>query len=395
MEIWALRPHVKWVKVILCICELHVFLHQYVVDLREGRSENIFRTASISVRKQELEIGVSHVTDMTDSFHGQITVASDSQDVRELWDVMPHAIFVMMMMYTLESRRTFRADLALCDFHEFLCLNVTDIREGMSERVSGTISTSAFLLDVTVISSSGVIVSPSDVPVGQPQPLATGVSCTDTGIMATPFIVPPSPDIEQPCRQLQDSPMCRMPESRQPWLLWNLSAICFNRMFFLRSTESSAHKPPRKQPETSSSSSSIDCFRPLCRESSRPTGDALLPPPADDCLCSSVDTPDSVGHREPFQDPGLSVGEILDFCNARDPRERTGQYSLDCRVVHANTRSPAICCIQMETRHMYCCRFLFRARSPQDVWSRSGSSFGVPFTIGLCVLFRSDYFTSE
>ena len=25
-----------------------------------------------------------------------------------------------------------------------------------------------------------------------------------------------------------------------------------------------------------------------------------------------------------------------------------------------------------------------------DVWSRSGSSFGVPFTIGLCVLFRRD-----
>ena len=91
---------------------------------------------------------------MTDSFHGQIklekldTVASDNQDVRELWAVRPHAIFVMMM-YTLESRRTFRPDLALCDLHEFLCLNVTDIHEGISEIVSGTISTSAFLLDVT------------------------------------------------------------------------------------------------------------------------------------------------------------------------------------------------------------------------------------------------------
>ena len=127
-----------------------------IADLREGRSENIFRTVSISIREQELEIGGSHITDMTDSFHRQIrlekldTFESDSQDVRELWAVRPHAIFVMMM-YTLESRRTFRADLALCDLHEFLCLNVTDIHEGISEKVSGTISTSAFLLDVTVM----------------------------------------------------------------------------------------------------------------------------------------------------------------------------------------------------------------------------------------------------
>ena len=36
----ALRPHVNWVKVI-CVCELHVFFHQYVVDLRDERSENV------------------------------------------------------------------------------------------------------------------------------------------------------------------------------------------------------------------------------------------------------------------------------------------------------------------------------------------------------------------
>ena len=267
MELRALMPHVNWVKAI-CVCELHVFFHQYVVDLREGRSENIFRTVSTSIREQELGIGGSHITDMTDSFHGQIrlekldTFASVSQDVRELWAVRPHAIFVTMM-YTLESQRTFRDDLALCDLHEFVCLNVTDIHEGISGKVSGT---------------------------GQSQPLTTGVSCTDTGIVATPFVVPPSPDIEQPCRQLQDYPMCQTPESRQPWLLWNLSTISFNRICFLRSQESSAHTPPRKLPESSSSSSLIDRFRPLCRESSRPTGDALLPPPVDDCLCPGVDT---------------------------------------------------------------------------------------------------------
>ena len=153
------------------------------------------------LREQELEIGGSHITDKADSFHGQIrwekldTFAPDSQDVRELWAVRPYAIFVMMM-YTLESRRTFRGDLALCGLHKFLCLNVTDIHEGISEKVSETVSASAFLLEMNVMSYSGVIVSPSDVLVGQLQPLTTVVSYADAGIMVTPFIVPPSSDIE-------------------------------------------------------------------------------------------------------------------------------------------------------------------------------------------------------
>ena len=128
------------------------------------------RTGSTSIREQELEIGGSHITDMTDSFHGQIrlekldTFTPDSQDVRELWAIRPHAIFVMMM-YTLESRRTFQGDLALCGLHKFLRLNVTDIHKRISEKVSGTVCASAFLLDMTVMTSSGVIVFPSDVPV--------------------------------------------------------------------------------------------------------------------------------------------------------------------------------------------------------------------------------------
>ena len=205
------------------------------MDIREGRLEKIFRTVSTSVSEQELEIGGSNITDMTYSLHGQFrleeldTVVSDSQSVRKLWAVRPHTIFVMMW-YTPESRRTFRTDLMLCDLHEFLCLNATDIHEGISEIVSGAISTSAVLLVVTVMSSSGVIVSLSDVPVGQPQPLTTGVICSDTDIVATLFVVPPSPDIEQPYIQLQDSPTYGLPESRQPWLLWSLSAISVNRI---------------------------------------------------------------------------------------------------------------------------------------------------------------------
>ena len=87
---------------------------------------------------------------MTDSLHGQIrleksdTVASDSQNVRKQWAVRPHALFAIML-HILESRRTFRTDLTLCDLHEFLCLNATEI-------VSRAISKSAVLLVVTVMS---------------------------------------------------------------------------------------------------------------------------------------------------------------------------------------------------------------------------------------------------
>ena len=145
--------------------------------------------------------------------------------------------------------------------------------------------------------SCGVIVSPSDVPVGQPQTLTTGVSYTDTGTMATLFVVPQSPDIEQPRRQLQDSPTCRTPESQPPWLL----------------VISSAHTLPRRLPVFSSSSSSSDRFRPLRRESSHLTGDALLPPLADDCLCPGVDTPYTVGRCEPL--PGSEYPSSWPECS--------------------------------------------------------------------------------
>ena len=47
MELWALGPHVILVKVI-SVCGLHVFFHQYVADLRERKSENVFRTVYTS-----------------------------------------------------------------------------------------------------------------------------------------------------------------------------------------------------------------------------------------------------------------------------------------------------------------------------------------------------------
>ena len=151
------------------------------------------------LREQEIGTGESHITDKADSFHGQIrweklnTFAPDSQDVREIWPVRHHVIFVKMI-YTLGSCRTFQSDLVLCGLHKFLRLNVADI-----PRNSFYISLS---VGYNCYEFFRMIVSTSDVPVGQLQLRTTVVSYTDAGSMATPFVVPPPPDIEKQCRQL-------------------------------------------------------------------------------------------------------------------------------------------------------------------------------------------------
>ena len=75
---------------------------------------------------------------------------------------------------------------------------------------------------------------------------------------------------------------------------------------------SAARTLPWKLPSFSSFSFSIDRFQPLRRESSRPTGDALLPPPADDYLFSGVDNPNNVSRCEPF--PGSEYPSSLLVC---------------------------------------------------------------------------------
>ena len=62
-----------------------------------------------------------------------------------------------------------------------------------------------------------------------------------------------------------------------------------------------------------------------------------------------------------FEDLKHTARGIIDLCNACDPGGGAGDYSLDCRVVRTDTRSPAICCVQVETRHMDCCRIPIQA----------------------------------
>ena len=97
-------------------------------------------------------------------------------------------------------------------------------------------------------------------------------------------IVPPALDIERPVMQLHDFLTYRTSESRQSSLLLSLSA------------SSSALKLPK----FSSSSFSLDRFQPLRGKTSPPTGEAMLPPPADDCLVPGLDDPNTVVWCEPF-----------------------------------------------------------------------------------------------
>ena len=83
-------------------------------------------------------------------------------------------------------------------------------------------------------------------------------------------LLPLFADTEQQCRQLQEIRTCRTSESRQPLLCNSLSATSFTLM------------PPT--PESSSSSSPVDCSQPLHRESLRPSGDAWIVPPPDVAL---------------------------------------------------------------------------------------------------------------
>ena len=142
------------------------------------------------LRELEPGTGRSPDTDKADSFQGQIRwaklndFAPDIQDAMELWALRLHARLVKVI--------------SVCRLHVFFHQYVADLREERSENVLRTVSALAFLLDMTVMSSSGVIVSPSDVPIGQIQPLTTVVSSTDAGSAVTLFVVPPPPDIEQP-----------------------------------------------------------------------------------------------------------------------------------------------------------------------------------------------------
>ena len=282
----------------------------------------------------------------------------------ELRALGPHAIFVKVI-YTLGSRRIFPSDLTLCGLHEFLRQNVADIQEGKSEKVSRTVSASPLMLDVTVMSTSGVIAPPPEVPVRNVLPLATVVNIMDAVSTGTPFVVPPAPGIERPVMQAKDFSTCRLSKSREFLPLFRLSA------------SSPAPTLPRDSAKDSSPSLSLDrvqvghsqdgpgedssfsgsllsprfFFQPLRGNTLPPAGEALLQPPADDCVASGLGDPNTAawceqypGSESPWSLPGCATvrallsagpsgasdwvdfedlyhtaGGIIDLCNSRGP----------------------------------------------------------------------------
>ena len=170
---------------------------------------------------------------------------------------------------------------------------VADLREERS-------SASPFLFDMTVSSTSGVITTP---PEGLPRevlPLTTEVNILYGVNTGTPFVVPPALDMERPVMQLHDFLTYRRSELRQYSLLLSLSA------------SSSALTLPRSPAKFSSSSFSIDRFQPLRGKTSPPTEEALLPPPADDCLAPGLEDPNTAVWCEPF--PWSEYPSFLSAC---------------------------------------------------------------------------------
>ena len=198
-----------------------------------------------------------------------------------------------------------------------------------------TVSASPLIL---VMSTSGVIAPPPEVPVRNVLPLATVVSIMDAVSTGTPFVVPPAPGIERPMMQAQGFSTCRLSKSREFLLLFRLSA------------SSPAPTLPRDSAKDSSPSLSLDrvhvghsqdgpgedssfsgyllslifFFRPLRGNTSPPAGEALLQPPADDCVASGLGDPNTAAWCEQFPGgriplvfawicdcPGSAVGRTL------------------------------------------------------------------------------------
>ena len=274
---------------------------------------------------RELDIAFGRPPDRveTHSFHRQTrwaNLAPDINDAMELWALEPHMILVKVI--------------SVCGLHVFFHQYVVDLRERKSENVFRTVSTSSLMFHMTVLHTSGAITMPPEVPVIKILPLTTVFSFIDAVSTVTLFVVPPSPDIGRPVMQAQDFSNCRE---------------------FISSFRLSASSPapmlPRDSAKDSSPFLSLGRVPPLRGDKSPPAEEALLQPPADDCVVSGVDVPNTVGRCElfpgseslcslpacatvrsvllagpsgasdwvSFQNLYDTAGGIIDLCNARDP----------------------------------------------------------------------------
>ena len=188
---------------------------------------------------------------------------------------------------------------------------------------------------------------------------------------------------------------------------------------------SSMRTLPWNTPEFSSSSSSIVRLQPLHRESLRPPGDTLLPPPADVSLfptakytnvvdrcnlfpgsnhpsslpaCGGTSTapiPSTLVDSKPEVDDSVFPSHIswtlrclrlgrLSGCTRHCRRDHLHLLKSETRPGTYRSAEPDDLLVQRENRHRhYCLVLLFSSSSTQDVGSRSVSIPSAPLTWGL------------
>ena len=387
------------------------------------------------LREQKLRTDRLPDTDKANSFQGQTSwvrfnnCVPDFQDAMELWALRPTwilgkvisvcRIHVFFHQYVADLRDERSENVLLLmsalkdsqpEGENYVLQSA--IRKEKSENVLRTIATSPVIFDMAVCRTSGVIAAPPESSAGAAQPLNTGVNILYDVNMGSPSVIPPDLGIKRPVMQPQNLQIDRMSESRP-----SLSLLSFL-------ASSSALTLTQIPAQFSSSSSSIDRSQPVGGKISPPPGEALLPPPAADCLISSLEDPNTAVRHEPcprsespcdvpahatvqavpsagpsdssdwvsLQNIYVSVREIFDRYSARDPGGGRVTTLWTAESFMRLLGVQEICCIPMETRPTYCCCFLFRAGLLQDIRSRSGPGFGVLFIFRLpvYVLLRRD-----
>ena len=174
------------------------------------------------------------------------------------------------------------------------------VLQSVIRKVLRTFATSPVKFDIASCRTSGVIAAPPESSAGAAQPLNAGVNIlydVNTGSLS---VIPPDLSIKRPVMQPQNLTIDRMSELRPPLSLLSLSAS------FSALTLTWMPAP------FSSSSSSIDRSQLLGGQISPPPGEALLPPPAVDCLISSLEDPNTAVRHEPF--PGSEYPSSLPAC---------------------------------------------------------------------------------
>ena len=207
------------------------------------------------------------------------------------------------------------------------------------------------------------------------------------------FVATPAPVVEQPEMQAKDSDTSAVGVTRVTSVVQTVILVSLTHAAVEDSSFSMSPLSPGL------------FFRPPRRSTSRPAGGVLLPTTLDDFDDSVLGDPITYAQCEQF--PGSESSFSLPVCVAvRFGRSAGPSSTSDCvgfgdlrsanggshglgrgRVIRDRTtvkprtdsRSPAVCCLQMETRHMVSSFIIFVFWSSWKLRSWPGSSLVVPF----------------